>query len=69
MHHLLCKIVGIITAIGAITLGLSAMGHDLLGMIGLAAHAKMIHYLFGISGVISLVLLFTCKDKCCEVKK
>ena len=69
MHHLLCRVVNFITALGAVVYGLKALNVDVLAKVGMGAHETYLMYLFLISGVISIILLFACGDKCkCEMK-
>jgi hypothetical protein len=66
MHGMLCKVVCAGSAIGATYLGLQALGYDVLSMIGLDAYAKVIMLLFGVCGVLSLVMMFMrCKSGTC----
>jgi hypothetical protein len=58
----------VISSIGAIHIGLLAMGYNLLNMQFLMGLARPIEYLFGIAGVISLVL-FIMYGCCCHCEK
>ncbi len=53
-HHVLC----FVTALGALHVGLVAMGYNLLGFPFLVAFARPIEYIFGLAGLASLVMLF-----------
>lgn len=61
----LFSVVWFLTAVAAIHIGLMAMGYNMLSMHILANFAKPLEYIFGIAGVISLLLFFmhtaTCK--------
>jgi uncharacterized membrane protein YuzA (DUF378 family) len=64
-------IVWLLTAIGCIHIGLMAMGHDLLMMVGMHHMGQIIGYIFGIAGVLSLVMfvMSLTKDHCdCDCK-
>lgn len=64
MYDSLCKIVNVVTAVGSLHLGLQAVGYDLPMMLGRGDLGHVLGYVFGIAGVASIVMLFTCKHKC-----
>ena len=64
MHGMLCKIVCAGSAIGATYVGLLALGYDVLSMIGLGAYSQIIMLLFGVCGVLSLVMMFMKPGTC-----
>lgn len=65
MHSLFCKVVDFIAALGAVHVGLVALGYHVPAMIGLPAHViSILQYVIGIAGVIALIMVFACRDKC-----
>lgn len=59
------KIVWVLTALGAINIGLVPMGYNFLLSPTLAGVAVPLHYLIGVAGVVSLVMLvLKCTRKC-----
>ena len=66
MHGMLCKVVDAGAAIGATYVGLLALGYDVLSMIGLGAYSNIVMLLFGVCGVLSLVMMgMKCKQGTC----
>lgn len=66
--YALTAAVWIITAIGSLHVGLMAMGYNMLHMQFLAGLARPIEYIFGIAGVLSLIL-FVVHGSCCHCDK
>lgn len=66
-------LVWLLTALCALHEGLMALGYDLYSYVGLTAHpeaAKIVSYVFGVAGLISLVMFvgaLTCRGcGCCS---
>lgn len=62
---LVAHIVWFVTAIGAIHLGLMAAGYNLIDTLHLGHLARTIDYIFGIAGVLSLIMLVMCMTSSC----
>jgi uncharacterized membrane protein YuzA (DUF378 family) len=64
--RLLCMIVCLITSLGAIHLGLLALGYNTLDMLHIMLYERYVYYIVGICGVISLVKLVmgACSSHC-----
>lgn len=54
---LIAKISMFLSALAAIHLGLMAIGYDAVSVLRLHEYARPIGYIFGIAGIISLVML------------
>ena len=54
---MVAKISGIIASLGSIHLGLTAMGRDPLALLKLHEYSRELGYLFGLAGLVSLVML------------
>jgi uncharacterized membrane protein YuzA (DUF378 family) len=72
MKSPLCKFVGmaawLLTALCATHEGLMALGYDVWAKLGIGAEtAKMLAYVFGVAGVVSLVMFFMMlfSRRCC----
>ena len=63
--------VWLLTALCGLYVGLLALGYDLFGYVGLATHpeaAKIVSYVFGVAGLISLLMFigaFFCRGGSC----
>jgi len=64
------KIIWAITAIGSLHHGMVSLGYDLPTMIGLHDLSKPVGIVFGIAGLLSLIMLISCccwgEDKSCN---
>ncbi len=61
-HH----VVLFLSALGALHVGLLAMGYNVLGVPFLATFARPIEYIFGLSGLISLVTMLFMHSMICD---
>ncbi len=61
---IVASVVWALTAIGCIHIGLLALNYNFLSMAPLVHFARPLEYIFGIAGVISLVL-FVMHSGCC----
>jgi len=60
------KIVWLITAAAALAVGLNALGMDTLGLMHLHGFERILRYIVGLCGVMSLVMFFSrCHKSCC----
>lgn len=64
---LLGSVVWVLTALAALHLGLVALGYNVLSLANLGNLEKPLAYVFGLSGVASLVMFFM--PGCCESDK
>ena len=63
--HLVGSIVWLVTALGCVQHGLLALGYDPFTMMGMAHWAKYVLIIYGIAGVISLLMFFMSGGNCC----
>jgi hypothetical protein len=64
--HMFYHVVFFLSALGALHVGLLAMGYNVLGMPFLMNLAKPIEYIFGLAGLISLVLMIFMHSMVCN---
>lgn len=62
VHH----VITIIAALGALHVGLLAMGYNMLGLPFLAQFTRPIEYIFGLAGAITLVMCVLCLLNVCD---
>lgn len=73
MHSIMGKLTGKIvwglTALGSLHQGLVSLGYDVPAMVGLHDLSRPLGLVFGIAGVLSLIMLISCccwGDKSCQ---